>query len=104
MLNTKSAAGLQELPWTAKHATREWETIIRRRRAEEEFELYVRELERANCDLEDFAQTVSHDLKAPLWTIQALSMLLIENYAPSLDETGRGYLDEVRKATERMNE
>lgn len=28
-------------------------------------------------------------------------MLLVKDYAPSLDETGRGYLNEVRKATER---
>jgi len=103
MLDTKSVEGLQELPRTVKHANREWQNTIRRRRTEEELEIYVRELERANRDLEDFAQTVSHDLKSPLFTIHGFNMLLVEDYAPSLDETGRGYLNEMRKATERMN-
>jgi len=102
-MDTKSAGGLQELPGTAKHTFRERENLIRRGQAEDGLELYVRDLERANRDLEDFTQTVSHDLKAPLRTIQAFSMLLIEDYAPSLDETGQEYLDKVRKATERMN-
>ena len=103
MLDTKSAEELQEPLWAEKHAIREHETIIRQNRAEDELELYVRGLERANSDLEDFTQTVSHDLKAPLRAIQSFSMLLIEDYAPLLDEIGREYLDEVRKATERMN-
>lgn len=101
----KSAEDLQELPWTGtgSHAICEHENIIRQSRAEDELELYVRELERANRDLEDFTQTVSHDLKTPLFTIKAFNILLIKDYAPSLDEAGREYLDEVRKATERMN-
>jgi len=99
----KSAEGIHELPWTAERAIREWESIIGWRRAEEEFGGYVRELERANRDLDDFAVTISHDLKAPLHTIQAFSMLLMEDYADALDETGRGYLSKVRKAAERMS-
>ncbi len=99
----KSAEELQELPWTSERAIREWENIIGRKRAEGELERYVKELERTNRDLDDFASTVSHDLRAPLRTIQAFSMLLMEDYADKLDETGRGYLDEVSKATERMD-
>jgi len=99
----KSAEGIHELPWTAERAIREWENIIGWRRAEEEFGRYVKELERANQNLGDFAVTVSHDLKAPLHTIQAFSMLLMEDYADALDETGRGYLSKVRKAAGRMS-
>ncbi len=99
----KSAEGIHELPWTAERAIREWENVIGWRRAEEEFGRYVKELERANQDLDDFAVTVSHDLKAPLHTIQAFSMLLMEDYADALDETGRGYLSKVRKAAGRMS-
>jgi two-component system sensor histidine kinase/response regulator len=99
----KGAEGIHELPSTVERAIREWGNIIGLRRAEEEFGRYVKELERANQDLDDFAVTVSHDLKAPLRTIQAFSMLLMEDYADALDETGRGYLDKVRKAAERMS-
>jgi len=98
----KSAEGIQELPWTAERAIRDWEYIIRRRRAEVELERYAKELERVNSDLEEFTTTVSHDLKAPLYTIQAFTTLLMEDYAPLLGEVGRGYVTKVQGAVERM--
>jgi signal transduction histidine kinase len=61
-----------------------------------------KELERANRDLEDFSSTVSHDLKMPLRAIQAFTTLLMEDYADTLDETGRGYINKVKEAVERM--
>ena len=98
----KSAEGIQELPWTAERAIRDWEYIIGRRRAEEELERYTKELERVNGDLEEFTTTVSHDLKAPLYSIQAFTTLLMEDYAPLLGEAGRGYVTKVQGAVERM--
>ena len=62
-----------------------------------------KELERANRDMEDFTSTVSHDLKAPLRSIQGFNMLLIEDYADTLDEAGRRYLNLVNEGVERMN-
>jgi len=99
----KSAEGLQELPWSAERAIREWRNIAERERTEKELERHVKELERANRDLEDFTSTVSHDLKAPLRSIQAFTTLLMEDYADALSETGRGYLNKVKEAAERMN-
>jgi len=99
----KTAEGLQELPWTVERVLREWEHIRERRRAEKELKRYVKELERANRDLDDFTSTVSHDLRAPLRSIQAFITLLMEDYADVLDETGRGYLERVKEAAERMN-
>lgn len=77
--------------------------ITERKRAEKELEKYTKELERVNQDLEDFTSTVSHDLKAPLRSIQAFNTLLMEDYADTLDETGRGYLNKVKGAVERMS-
>jgi PAS domain S-box-containing protein len=77
--------------------------ISERKQAEKEVKKYTKELERANRDMEDFTSTVSHDLKAPLRSIQAFSMLLVEDYADTLDETGRGYLEKVNESTKRMN-
>ncbi len=99
----KSAESLQELPWTAERVLREWGHITERRKIEKELERYVKELEQVNRDLKEFTSTVSHDLKAPLRTIQAFSTLLMEDYADSLDETGRGYLNKIREAVERMS-
>jgi PAS domain S-box-containing protein len=76
--------------------------ITGRKRAEEELKKQMRELERANRDLEDFTSTVSHDLKVPLRSLQAFSTLLMDDYAEFLNDTGRGYLRRVKEATERM--
>jgi PAS domain S-box-containing protein len=64
----------------------------------------TRELSEANRELESFAYSVSHDLRAPLRAIEGFSRILGEHYAPALDETGRDYLLRVRKATARMAE
>jgi len=77
--------------------------ITERKRAEKEVKKYTKELERVNRDLEDFTSTVSHDLRAPLRSIQAFSMLLMEDYTDVLDETGRDYLNKVKEAVERMS-
>jgi len=60
------------------------------------------ELQAANKELESFAYSISHDLRAPLRGIDGFSHLLSEEYADRLDETGRGYLDRVRRAAQRM--
>ncbi|RDZ28660.1 CHASE domain-containing protein [Lysobacter silvisoli] len=66
--------------------------------------LRTRELSQANQELEAFAYSVSHDLRAPLRAIEGFSRILVEKHAPQLDEAGRGYLGRVRKAAGRMGE
>ncbi len=62
----------------------------------------TRELEVANKELESFAYSVSHDLRAPLRAIDGFSQVLQEDYGQSLDETARRHLDRVRAASQRM--
>jgi PAS domain S-box-containing protein len=64
----------------------------------------TRELSEANRELESFAYSVSHDLRAPLRAIEGFSRILGERYSAAMDETGRDYLGRVRRATERMAE
>ncbi|RZA20952.1 MAG: PAS domain S-box protein, partial [Lysobacteraceae bacterium] len=64
----------------------------------------TRELSEANRELESFAYSVSHDLRAPLRAIEGFSRILGERHAAALDPTGRDYLERVRKATARMAE
>ncbi len=58
----------------------------------------------ANRELETFAYSVSHDLKAPLRWIDGYSRLLLENCRAALDDEGRLFIDNVRRATLQMNE
>lgn len=64
----------------------------------------TRDLSLANQELETFAYSVSHDLRAPLRAIDGFSRILVERYADKLDDVGRGYLARVRNAAARMGE
>ncbi len=57
----------------------------------------------ANNELEAFSYSVSHDLRAPLRHINGFSLALLEDYVEVLDETGKGYLREVRDASLEMS-
>ena len=60
------------------------------------------ELTAANRELESFAYSISHDLRAPLRGIDGFSQMTLEEYGDRLDEQGRGYLERVRAAAQRM--
>lgn len=60
-------------------------------------------LEAANRELEAFSYSVSHDLRAPLRSIDAFSAILLEDCTDQLDERARDYLNRVRAACQRMS-
>jgi light-regulated signal transduction histidine kinase (bacteriophytochrome) len=60
------------------------------------------QLDRVNHELESFAYSVSHDLRAPLRAIDGFSAALEEDIGDTLDERSRGYLTRVRNAAARM--
>jgi PAS domain S-box-containing protein len=60
------------------------------------------QLEAANKELEAFAYSVSHDLRAPLRGIDGWSLALLEDYGGRFDEQGRQYLDRIRSEAQRM--
>jgi light-regulated signal transduction histidine kinase (bacteriophytochrome) len=78
--------------------------ITDRKKAEESLENYANNLETANKELEAFSYSVSHDLKAPLRAMDSFSEILIEDYKDKIDETGRDYLNRIRKASQTMSQ
>jgi PAS domain S-box-containing protein len=61
------------------------------------------ELEASTRELDAFAYSVSHDLRAPLRAVAGFSEILLEDYAAQLDSTGLDYLRRVCTAADRMS-
>ena len=73
-----------------------------------ELEQRVRErtaqLEATNKELEAFAYSVSHDLRAPLRALDGFSSGLLRDYQDQLDAQGQHYLTRIQGATRRMGQ
>jgi len=60
------------------------------------------QLQSANRELDAFAYSVSHDLRSPLRAIDGFSQALEEDFAGTLDATGKDYLLRIRRGCGRM--
>ena len=102
-------SGMEELEYIS--------TVIRdmseRKRVEAEMRRLNAELEErvaqrteqllaSNRELEAFAYSVSHDLRAPLRAIDGFSLAVMEDYTDKLDDMGIDYLNRLRAASQRM--
>jgi signal transduction histidine kinase len=78
------------------------------RQREAEFERHLAErtaqLEVSNRELEAFAYSVAHDLRAPLRAITSFSDAMKEDCSDRLDALGLDYLKRIRGGAQRMSE
>ncbi|NOZ62016.1 MAG: PAS domain S-box protein [Calditrichaeota bacterium] len=59
-------------------------------------------LQEANQDLESFAYSVSHDLRAPLRHIDGFSRMLLEQFKDNLEQPAQHYLENISDAAQQM--
>ncbi|HMJ70223.1 MAG TPA: CHASE3 domain-containing protein [Cyclobacteriaceae bacterium] len=62
------------------------------------------ETKKINQDLESFSYSVSHDLRAPLRSINGYSQILIEDYSGKFDEEGTRLLNIIINNAKRMGQ
>jgi PAS domain S-box-containing protein len=62
------------------------------------------ELEAVNIDLEAFSYSVSHDLREPLRSIEGFTTAILEDCAPTLNDTAKDYFNRVVAASRRMSQ
>jgi PAS domain S-box-containing protein len=60
-------------------------------------------LERKNCELESYVDSVAHDLRSPLVSLLGFSRLLREDYENRLDKKAHRFLDRIEEAGHTMD-
>jgi PAS domain S-box-containing protein len=76
--------------------------ITQLKQAERKVVEHANQLEAANAELDAFAYSVSHDLRAPLRSMGGFAEALAEDYGDKFDGDGLDYLGRIGKASERM--
>jgi len=85
-----------------EEARRREEQAEQIRRLNTTLEHRIEEAAAANKELESFAYAVSHDLRAPLRSIDGFSLVLMEDHADKLDDQAKDSLARIRAAATRM--
>lgn len=93
------SAGADLLRERAEAQTRELNAMLERRVVER-----TAELQAANEELEAFAYSVSHDLRAPLRAMDGLSEALLEDYSGNLQDHAKDYLTRIRGEASRLGD
>lgn len=78
--------------------------ITARKLAERHMADQNKALQSANAELQSFAYSVAHDLRAPLRAMRGFSQALMQDYGTRLDETGLDYLHRIAGAAVRMDD
>ena len=69
---------------------------------EKNLEAIIKDLNRSNKELEEFAYIASHDLQEPLRKLSTFSERLVSKYTDAFDQEGKLYIQRILAATENM--
>lgn len=64
----------------------------------------TKQLEATNKEIQSFSYSVSHDLRAPLRSIDGFTRALAEDYFDRIDDTGKEYINRVRQSVKKMSD
>lgn len=78
------------------------EDITEQLEVEKQRDRLVKNLEKTNQELKDYAHIVSHDLKSPLRNINALVNWIKEDHIDTLDKTGVHHFNMIENTLEKM--
>jgi PAS domain S-box-containing protein len=93
--NEKLIADLRRVNQQLEHRIRERTTLLERRTAE---------LLSVSTELEAFSHSVSHDLRAPVRSVQGFARIVRDRYGATLPVDGRYYLDRIEAGAVRMGQ
>jgi len=74
------------------------------KRLSADLEVQAAQLGISNRDLEAFSYSVSHDLRAPLRSMDGFSQALLDDYGNKLDEQAKDFLERIRTSCHRMSQ
>ena len=84
----------------ARHIEKQSKEIIR---INKQREVLLKNLELKNQELNDYAQIVSHDLKSPLRSINALANWILQDNEKDIDEEGKKNFELILQNVEKMD-
>lgn len=61
-------------------------------------------LDEVNCEQEAFNYSISHDLRAPLVTINNYASIVVSDFSATLDPQAKGMVERIRAAAQRMED
>ncbi len=76
---------------------------IEREKLEVSLQQRTEELERANREMESFAYSVSHDLRAPLRAVVGFAQAMEKDFGASMQKECRNYLQRLTESADYMN-